>query len=48
VAGSADRLFLATDVPYIRQVWLFRAGALVLPVLAALVAYRWAAARRSG
>jgi ubiquinol-cytochrome c reductase cytochrome b subunit len=50
VAGSADRLFLATDIPYNRQVWLFRAGAIVLPLLAGAVAYRWAAAaaRRSG
>jgi ubiquinol-cytochrome c reductase cytochrome b subunit len=49
VAGSADRLFLATDIPYVRQVWLFRFGALVLPLVVGAATYRWAAAaRRSG
>jgi ubiquinol-cytochrome c reductase cytochrome b subunit len=48
IAGSADRLFLLTDIPYMRQVWLFRAGAIVLPVVVAAIVYRWAsAARRS-
>jgi ubiquinol-cytochrome c reductase cytochrome b subunit len=42
IAGAADRLFLATDIPYVRQVWIFRFAALVLPVVAYLVALRWA------
>jgi ubiquinol-cytochrome c reductase cytochrome b subunit len=42
IAGAADRLFLATDIPYERQVWLFRFAALGLPVLAYVIAYRWA------
>jgi ubiquinol-cytochrome c reductase cytochrome b subunit len=39
-AGAADRGFLSTGIPYITQVWLFRAAALVLPVAAYLVARR--------
>ena len=44
IAGSADRLFVAGDVPYDRQVWIFRAGAFVFPVIAYVATYR--AARR--
>jgi ubiquinol-cytochrome c reductase cytochrome b subunit len=31
LAGSMDRLFLASGVPYLTQVWMFRAGAVLLP-----------------
>jgi ubiquinol-cytochrome c reductase cytochrome b subunit len=31
LAGSADRLFLASGVPYTTQVWMFRIAAIVLP-----------------
>jgi ubiquinol-cytochrome c reductase cytochrome b subunit len=41
-AGAADRLFVATDVPYDTQVWIFRAAVFVLPVVAFVVAGRWA------
>jgi hypothetical protein len=40
VAGAADRLFLITNVPYVRQVWIFRAGAFVFAVIAYLVVHR--------
>jgi ubiquinol-cytochrome c reductase cytochrome b subunit len=41
-AGAADRLFVATDIPYDTQVWVFRGAAFVLPVAAYVVAARWA------
>jgi quinol---cytochrome-c reductase cytochrome b subunit len=31
LAGSMDRLFLSSGVPYITQVWMFRIAAIVLP-----------------
>jgi ubiquinol-cytochrome c reductase cytochrome b subunit len=31
LAGAADRLFLASGVPYLTQVWMFRIAAVVLP-----------------
>jgi ubiquinol-cytochrome c reductase cytochrome b subunit len=31
LAGSADRLFLASGVPYGTQIWMFRAAAIALP-----------------
>jgi ubiquinol-cytochrome c reductase cytochrome b subunit len=46
IAGAADRLFVATDVPYVRQVWIFRFAALVLPVVAYVAALRFARRRR--
>jgi ubiquinol-cytochrome c reductase cytochrome b subunit len=45
-AGAADRLFLASGVPYGTQVWLFRIAALVLPAIAFAVAHRTARALR--
>jgi quinol---cytochrome-c reductase cytochrome b subunit len=42
LAGAADRLFVATDIPYTTQVWIFRAAVLVLPPVAYVVAHRWA------
>jgi ubiquinol-cytochrome c reductase cytochrome b subunit len=41
LAGAADRLFVATDIPYDTQVWLFRAAVFVAPPLAYTIAYRW-------
>jgi ubiquinol-cytochrome c reductase cytochrome b subunit len=46
IAGAADRLFLATDVPYVRQVWIFRFAALVLPFVVYAVTYRTASRLR--
>jgi ubiquinol-cytochrome c reductase cytochrome b subunit len=40
VAGAADRLFLITNVPYVRQVWIFRAGAFVFPAIVYVVVHR--------
>jgi ubiquinol-cytochrome c reductase cytochrome b subunit len=40
LAGAADRLFLAVDVPYIRQVWIFRGLVFVAPVVAYLLMLR--------
>jgi ubiquinol-cytochrome c reductase cytochrome b subunit len=40
LAGAADRLFLATDVPYIRQVWIFRAAVFVAPAVAYVLVLR--------
>jgi ubiquinol-cytochrome c reductase cytochrome b subunit len=31
IAGAADRLFLASGVPYLTQVWMFRIAAILLP-----------------
>jgi ubiquinol-cytochrome c reductase cytochrome b subunit len=45
-AGAADRLFLAVDVPYIRQVWLFRAAFFVAPAVTYVVVLRTVRARR--
>jgi ubiquinol-cytochrome c reductase cytochrome b subunit len=41
-AGAADRLFVATDIPYDTQIWVFRAAVFVLPVVVYVVAGRWA------
>lgn len=40
LAGAADRLFLAVDVPYIRQVWIFRGLVFAAPVVAYLIVLR--------
>jgi ubiquinol-cytochrome c reductase cytochrome b subunit len=40
IAGAADRLFVSGDVPYLRQVWIFRGGALVFPIVAYVATYR--------
>jgi ubiquinol-cytochrome c reductase cytochrome b subunit len=40
LAGAADRLFLAVDVPYIRQVWIFRGLVFVAPVVAYVLVLR--------
>jgi ubiquinol-cytochrome c reductase cytochrome b subunit len=42
LAGAADRLFVATDIPYGTQVWIFRLAVFVLPPVAYVVARRWA------
>jgi ubiquinol-cytochrome c reductase cytochrome b subunit len=39
-AGAADRAFLSVGVDYQLQVWLFRAGVFVIPVIVYLVAGR--------
>jgi ubiquinol-cytochrome c reductase cytochrome b subunit len=44
-AGAADRLFLAVDVPYIRQVWLFRAAFFVAPPVVYVIVLRSLRAR---
>jgi ubiquinol-cytochrome c reductase cytochrome b subunit len=44
LAGAADRLFLATDIPYNTQVWIFRGAVFVVPVVAYVVVGRWARA----
>ena len=33
LAGSADRLFLSSGVPYETQIWLFRIAVIVVPPL---------------
>ena len=38
VAGSADRLFLSSGVPYLTQVWMFRIAAILLPPVVYLLA----------
>jgi ubiquinol-cytochrome c reductase cytochrome b subunit len=40
IAGAADRLFVSIGVPYQRQVWIFRFGAIVFPLVAYLAAHR--------
>jgi ubiquinol-cytochrome c reductase cytochrome b subunit len=40
LAGSADRLFLASGIPYLTQVWLFRAAVFLLPPVVFLVTRR--------
>jgi ubiquinol-cytochrome c reductase cytochrome b subunit len=48
VGGSADRIFLATEIPYDTQVWIFRGAFFVFPAIAYVVAKRWAGALRAG
>jgi ubiquinol-cytochrome c reductase cytochrome b subunit len=40
LAGAADRLFLSVDVPYIRQVWIFRGLVFVAPLIAYVLVLR--------
>jgi ubiquinol-cytochrome c reductase cytochrome b subunit len=40
LAGSMDRLFLSSGVPYLRQVWMFRIAAIVLPPIVYLAVRR--------
>jgi ubiquinol-cytochrome c reductase cytochrome b subunit len=40
LAGSADRLFLASGVPYVTQIWMFRAAVIVLPPVVYVVVRR--------
>ena len=40
LAGSADRIFVQLGVPYDGQIWIYRVGVFVLPVVAFLVARR--------
>jgi quinol---cytochrome-c reductase cytochrome b subunit len=46
LAGSMDRLFLSSGVPYLSQVWLFRGAAILLPPVVYAVAKRAAAELR--
>jgi ubiquinol-cytochrome c reductase cytochrome b subunit len=39
-AGSADRLFVFLGLPYTTQIWFWRFGVWIFPVLVAIVAYR--------
>jgi ubiquinol-cytochrome c reductase cytochrome b subunit len=48
LAGAADRLFVATDIPYTTQVWIFRGAVFVLPAIAYVVAGRWARGLAAG
>jgi ubiquinol-cytochrome c reductase cytochrome b subunit len=40
LAGSADRLFVQVGIPYAGQVWFFRIGAIVFPVIVFLLTRR--------
>jgi ubiquinol-cytochrome c reductase cytochrome b subunit len=44
-AGAADRLFVAIDVPYSRQVWIFRAAFFVAPAVVYVIVRRSLRAR---
>jgi ubiquinol-cytochrome c reductase cytochrome b subunit len=46
LAGSMDRLFLSSGVPYLTQVWMFRIAVILLPPLVYAVAKRAAAELR--
>jgi ubiquinol-cytochrome c reductase cytochrome b subunit len=45
-AGSADRLFVFLGLSYEAQIWFWRFGVWVFPVLTGLAAYRWCRALR--
>jgi ubiquinol-cytochrome c reductase cytochrome b subunit len=40
--GAADRIFLALQISYTAQLWIFRVLFFVAPVVAYVVARRWA------
>jgi ubiquinol-cytochrome c reductase cytochrome b subunit len=46
IAGAADRLFLASGVPYTTQIWMFRIAAVALPPVVYFVTRRAAAELR--
>jgi ubiquinol-cytochrome c reductase cytochrome b subunit len=45
-AGSADRLFVFLGLSYEAQIWFWRFGVWIFPVLIAIAAYRWCRALR--
>ena len=46
VGGASDRLFLLTGISYDTQVWIYRAAFFAFPVIAFVVARRWATGLR--
>jgi ubiquinol-cytochrome c reductase cytochrome b subunit len=47
-AGSSDRFFVFLGIPYTTQIWFWRFGVWLFPLLAGLVAYRWAKSLQAG
>jgi ubiquinol-cytochrome c reductase cytochrome b subunit len=39
-AGSSDRLFVFLGIPYVTQIWFWRFGVWIFPIVAGVVAYR--------